>query len=197
VPSLTSQFRWLTCPDALRRLATDRERLGLPGEPIDLPPVQGDSDALVAQGEGDLFLDEYRFQARGEDLGAAVDALDPLMGRPDAREALTRQLVVVSDDMFAHLVGHATPVNAHVRLENETKTVATGALWYEETLPADTLVYAPISAGGARRSGAEAGADTILGAVTGLFGKQRPWLQLGGNETVGMGWCRVSILGER
>jgi len=37
---------------------------------------------------------------------------------------------------------------------------------------------------------------SILGAVTGLFA-EHPWLQLGGNETVGMGWCAVSIQEQR
>jgi hypothetical protein len=30
--------------------------------------------------------------------------------------------------------------------------------------------------------------------VLALFPEEKPYLQLGGNETVGMGWCIVKIL---
>jgi CRISPR-associated protein Cmr4 len=36
-------------------------------------------------------------------------------------------------------------------------------------------------------------ADDVLSTVTNLF-MDKPWLQIGGNETVGMGWCAVSAL---
>jgi CRISPR-associated protein Cmr4 len=99
--------------------------------------------------------------------------------------------------MFAHLCQHATPVNAHIAIESATKTVKSGALWYEETLPPETLLYVGLSAVKARAKdkGAEFPADAILSVVTGMIDKK--WLQVGGNETVGMGWCAVTNMGGK
>jgi CRISPR-associated protein Cmr4 len=33
-------------------------------------------------------------------------------------------------------------------------------------------------------------AENVLQGVLSLFA-EKPWLQIGGNETVGMGWCAV------
>ncbi|MBL3529333.1 MAG: type III-B CRISPR module RAMP protein Cmr4 [gamma proteobacterium endosymbiont of Lamellibrachia anaximandri] len=191
IRSLTSSFKWVTCPEALARLKRDAERLGIemPALPESVKTIQA-SQALVPERAGDLFLEEYLFESEISDLSAVIAVLTKLLTRDDAEQALQERLVVISNDMFAHLCQHGTPVNAHIRLE-ENKTVATGALWYEETLPPDTLLYVPLSAAPARRKEATQPADAMLGFVSTLFAT-KPWLQLGGNETVGMGWCRVS-----
>lgn len=195
IRSLTSSFKWVTCPEALSRLKRDADRLG-----IKMPELPGSEkkikagEALVPEKVGDLFLEEYLFKSEASDLSTLIAVLTKLMSRDDAEQALQERLVVISNDMFAHLCQHGTPVNAHIRLE-ENKTVAKGALWYEETLPPDTLLYVPLSAAPARREEAQQPADAMLGFVSTLFAG-KPWLQLGGNETVGMGWCRVSDMLE-
>jgi CRISPR-associated protein Cmr4 len=119
-----------------------------------------------------------------------------LMDRDDAKQALKKQLVIVSDDSFAHLVNHATPVNAHIALDSLTKTTTGGALWYEETLPPETLLYIGLSANASRnKDGKAQSAADILAKVLALFPKDKPYLQVGGNETVGMGWCIVKQQG--
>jgi CRISPR-associated protein Cmr4 len=196
VRSLTTHFRWVTCPAALRRLQRDAERLRV--EPLrcfEVPEVAADMALVAAEGGGgQLFLEEYRFTVTPTDLSAILEALSRLM--PEGlRMTWERQFTVVADDAFRHLAEHATPVTAHVRL-NENKTVARGALWYEETLPPETLLYAAVNAVDARTAGFELAASSILAQVReGLFGAN-PYLQLGGNETVGMGWCRVAMLGS-
>ena len=192
IRSLTSQFKWVTCPDVLSRLQRDAERFGVKFDGLDLE-LEGDKAIVPEQTkEGSLFLEEYRFEVVTEDLGNLINALASLMQRTDAAAALQSQLVVISNDMFAHLAQHATPVNAHIAIESETKTVKGGALWYEETLPPETLLYVGLSAVKARTQGAQP-ASVVLEAITGLFAS-KPWLQVGGNETVGMGWCAVNTV---
>jgi len=197
IRSLTSQFKWVTCPDALGRFNRDAERFGMKALQESIPSVTGDNAVVPQQTkEGTLFLEEYRFDAKMQNLDGLITALANLMQRDDAETALQQQLVIVGNDMFAHLCQHATPVNAHIAIDSDTKTVLSGALWYEETLPPETLLYVGLSATKTRAKDAEKPADSILGAVTALFEKQ-PWLQVGGNETVGMGWCAVKVLGGK
>ena len=206
IRSLTSQFKWVTCPDALGRFKRDVARFGMKALQDTIPSVTG-NDAVVPQQtkDGALFLEEYRFDARTQNLDTLITSLANLMQRDDAVTALQQQLVIVSDDMFAHLCQHATPVNAHIAIDSDTKTVRNGALWYEETLPPETLLYVGLSAVQARMPKKDKQdnpetlpmpADAILQAVTGLF-IDKPWLQIGGNETVGMGWCAVKALGGK
>lgn len=197
IRSLTSQFKWVTCPAVLKRYQNDAQRFGM-NLTFTVPEVKDTADttpALVPQQPANpkLFLEEYRFYVAAQDLTSIITALTKLMGTADAESALQEQLVIVSNDMFAHLCQHATPVNAHIAIDSDTKTVRSGALWYEETLPPETLLYVGLSATKARANGAEMPADAILGSVTGLF-TGKPWLQVGGNETVGMGWCAVTTV---
>ncbi|MDQ5770591.1 type III-B CRISPR module RAMP protein Cmr4 [Thiothrix subterranea] len=205
IRSLTSQFKWVTCPAVLQRYQNDAERFGQKTEFGDITEKLTESKALISMQAkaGNLFLEEYRFTATQYDLGKIIIALAKLMGTADAETALQEQLVIVSNDMFAHLCQHATPVNAHIAIDSETKTVRSGALWYEETLPPETLLYVGLSAASVRKPKTEKGdlpkdesAQWVLNAVTGLF-TNKPWLQVGGNETVGMGWCAVKALGGK
>ncbi|WP_020559174.1 type III-B CRISPR module RAMP protein Cmr4 [Thiofilum flexile] len=205
IRSLTSQFKWVTCPDALKRYQRDAERFGLTVGLLSSVNVEVEGDeALVATKEADgaLFLEEYRFNAKSQDLSVAIKSIAQLMQRDDAEEVLQNQLVIVSNDMFAHLCQHATPVNAHIAIESETKTVKDGALWYEETLPPETLLYVGLSANPVRKPKGDKikvplpqdeSGKWVLESITNLF-RDRPWLQIGGNETVGMGWCAVKVL---
>ena len=85
-------------------------------------------------------------------------------------------------------------MNAHIAIESATKTVKGGALWYEETLPPETLLYVGLAAYQARKQDSDLNTpEKVLTTVINLF-TNKPWLQIGGNETVGMGWCAVSIL---
>ena len=206
IRSLTSQFKWVTCPDALGRFKRDVARFGMKALQDTIPSVTGNNAVVPQQTkDGALFLEEYRFDAKTQNLDTLITSLANLMQRDDAVTALQQQLVIVSDDMFAHLCQHATPVNAHIAIDSDTKTVRNGALWYEETLPPETLLYVGLSAVQARMPKKDKQdnpetlpmpADAILQAVTGLF-IDKPWLQIGGNETVGMGWCAVKALGGK
>lgn len=195
VRSLTSQFKWVTCPAALKRYRADAERFGVPVPAFDLPDIKAEA-AIVPQQtqDGSLFLEEYRFDAKAQNLDSLIETLAALMQRDGAEADLQQQLVIVSNDMFAHLSKQATPVNAHIAIDSGKKTVRSHALWYEETLPPETLLYVGLSANKARAAGATMAAKDILGAVTDLFTSQ-PWLQVGGNETVGMGWCVIKKQG--
>lgn len=193
VRSLTSHFKWVTCPALLQRFQADANRLGSKDAAFTIPKISDVNSALTPEGAASVFfLEEFRFAVQSTDLSAVITAVARLMGREDAVTALQKQLVIVHDDRFNHLAKYATPVNPHVCIDNKTKTVKPGALWYEESLPPDTLLYIGLYAQATRVKGEAQTAAEVLKHIThDLFA--RPYLQLGGNETVGMGWCKVSI----
>jgi CRISPR-associated protein Cmr4 len=202
VRSLTTHFKWVTCPALVQRAQADFERLGLPVEHDGLVPEVTEGGAVLVPMAGKaesgkpkkLFLEELSFDERPQDLSILVDFLARLMGGESAKERLQRQLAVVSDDIFTRLAQFATPVTAHIAIDNERKTVKNTALWYEETLPPETLLYATLTAWRSRKKESVKTDRQVLDHITSDLLGDRPYLQLGGNETVGMGWCKVITL---
>jgi CRISPR-associated protein Cmr4 len=205
VRSLTGHFKWVCCPALLGRLKRDAERLGLPGFDFKLPDVPtpetdgADPIALACQPQENLYLEEYRYQVQDADLEGVVQALAQLSGVEGFEDDLRRQLLIVGNDDFTFFARHATPVTPHIALDSATKTTRSGALWYEESLPPETLLYVCLIAHDARNAlrNNEEGIkeermreDKVMATAKNLF-KDKPYLQLGGNETVGMGWCKT------
>jgi CRISPR-associated protein Cmr4 len=190
VRSLTSHFKWITCPAVLQRYQRDAERMGKSVK-FTVPKIAGDMQAIAAT-VGDVFLEEYRFEVKQADLTEIIAALAQVSGVEGFADSLEKQLLILSDDDFSYLAKHAVPVTPHIALNSETKAVKTGALWYEETLPPETLLYVCLAANDARKKDSVLSADAVLKTVQDMF-TAKPYLQLGGNETVGMGWCRVKV----
>lgn len=192
VRSLQSSFKWVTCPQALKRFARTAERLGLA---LTLPAIaQLAPDKALGQGDAKLFLEEFRFEQRQDAcIDALAKVLAPLSGGALDEATLVQRLVVVDDDIFSFLARNATSVQPHIAIDSTTKTVKDGALWFEETLPPETLLYVPLTATASRRKGSELTAAQVLAQFEQLLPAGKNWLQLGGNETTGMGWCRVGI----
>jgi CRISPR-associated protein Cmr4 len=106
-----------------------------------------------------------------------------LVAHGSTRSRLRGQLVVVSDRTFCYFATNALPVVAHNQLNDKTK--ASQNLWFEETLPPDTLLYTVLAV----RDPDRALLDDLQGRV-----RARPYLRVGANETVGQGWCIVQPL---
>lgn len=205
VRSLTSQFKWVTCPAILKRLEQDMKRFGY--EDTAIPELNPKEDeAIVAEhcnhSTKGLFLEEFRFNldlSQKQKLSPLIKTFNQLMGGKHQKE-LERQLVIINNDNFMHLAKYSTPVTPHIMIENQSKTVKTGALWYEETLPPETLLYLGLTAMKTRTPNTKSGyqaydqsAMQVMGFVRQLF-TESSWLQIGGNETLGMGWCEVTEL---
>lgn len=186
VRSLTGHFKWITCPAVLERLKRDMQMIGRQAE-FQIPPTT--VGAIVTSiGNGSIFLEEYQFTQVQQEI---ADLITVLVRFGMDTENLMQQLAIMHNDDFADFCSAAATVTPHIAIDNKTKTVRSGALWYEETLPPDTLLYTMLLANPSRSSNGM-DAATVLGCVTGMFTSDNHYLQIGGNETVGMGWCRVT-----
>jgi CRISPR-associated protein Cmr4 len=142
-------------------------------------------------------LEEFEFdRADGDPAPLARWISEHLLpatkGYEKTRGRFIRQLVVISDDDFTHFARHATEVTARVGLDYETKTVKEGALFYQEFLPTETLLYAVVLANPARAR--QATLDT--GGVLAQLAEMLPGVvQIGGDETTGKGYCATRFGG--
>lgn len=178
VRSLTGSYRWVTCPHLLERYGRDLARSGLAPQPA-VPSL--DPRHVLTGGTGSLFLEERQFEISAPLPNGLVDAISPLVLHVETQGRLTAQIAVLHDDDFAWFVRYGLSIQARNVLEDGTKKSKN--LWYEETLPPDCVMYTLVLG---RTDGA-------LAALDALFPASDPYLQAGGNETVGHGWFAVKI----
>lgn len=192
VRSLTSHFKWVTCPALLKRFIRDKQRLGFK---VELPSLAiNNNQAQVFNSlDGDLHLEEYRFTVQSCSETQLLAQLLPLMSGYNEDE-LTAKLTIVSDDDFRYFCRAAIPVQAHIAINSESKTVKPGALWYEETLPSETLMYNCITFSPSRNSNIEMSASDLSACFNNELITEAPYLQVGGNATVGMGWFNLTYV---
>jgi len=187
VRSLTSSYKWLTCPHILERLKRDIMRTTPNPEKARDISILDDIDLSdgkgLGQSHGKLFLEEREFEIDGNVDQKIMDLLKMIIPNQDVAGRLDDQLVVLSDDDFKWFAQYGLGVNARNVLKRDTK--ASKNLWYEEVLPTDSVFYTIVM---------ERKPD-MLGKLTRRI-QQMPYIQIGGNETVGQGWFNMKKIGE-
>jgi CRISPR-associated protein Cmr4 len=196
VRSFMGAFAWVSSPLLLTLARRDLAAAGQGTTLKDVASLTGPAaritkDSRVAHG-GKVYLEDLDLPAK---VGAEVDAWAAWLSRFVAPQSdmFTGRLVVVDDDTMSFLLETATQIDARVRIEAETGTVAQGALWYEESLPAETLLLGLAMADRSRRSEVEMKPEQVLRYA--LPGETA--VQLGGKANVGRGRCRVVMLSDR
>ncbi len=197
VRSFHGTFAWLTCPLALARWQDDARAIGVTiGITGDLDP-QGES-ALVAKGSkltasenGPIYLEELDLAARvpdGDPVGMLATSIGKAVFASDAwRTRFRERLAIIPDDIFSGLAESATEIAARIRLSDDSKTVAKGALWYEEAVPPQAIFACPVLV-----------EDRLVRSDNGDIWKliedaiAQP-LQIGGNASVGRGLVSLRV----
>ncbi len=198
VRSFAGIVAFASCPFVLERYASDLKRTGCKAIPP-VPEPQGgavvatDQTALKIAGNRIILEDmEFTFS-----VGAAEWArhLAGVIHPQDkkAAEHFQKRFVVLGDDDFAFLTETATEVRARIRIDDDRGVVQKGALWYEENLPAESLLWGMMAAGPSRKQPKSKEDRLDAEAVwkrfeAGIAGD--PLIQIGGKATVGRGLVR-------
>ena len=96
---------------------------------------------------------------------------------PDSR------IAIISNERFRYFVKNHTEVNARIRIDQTTGTVGSGALWYEELVPAETVFYNLILS----RTDEQKNLEKIEKFLNEKI------FQFGGDETLGRGFTKVYV----
>jgi CRISPR-associated protein Cmr4 len=210
VKSLKGVFTWITCPMVLERF---KEDLGL-AKIID-DSLNIDFSTLIntlpqqtnISIESKVVLEEYTFDVKEDEktLKIAKNLADKIFPNDAYKfwhEKLEKDLVILSDDDFEQFVTSSTEVITRTRIDDVTGTVKSGALWTEEYLPQDTILYSIAMASPVRVEKDEAkgvfnvgNPDKEAEKVLQFFEWGIPdVIQIGGNQTIGKGFVRIQIL---
>lgn len=150
VRSLFGTFAWVTSALALQRLHRDLEAAGLAGDlqtPQNLPSdglllPQDAGSVLKDTSTGKVYLEDLDFPADEHAIvqGWARRLAEWIFSEQSWQTVFMQRFAVIPNDSFDFLTETGTEVHARVRIAQESKTVESGALWYEESLPAETIL---------------------------------------------------------
>ncbi len=193
VRSLAGVFAYVTCPAVLARLYRDL------GDTLPIPAGIAENTALVTSSSkviagGKVVLEEYSFAPQpNADVTEiakwlAANALPQGDEYAYWRWKLDNDLVILPDDAFRDFVTNSTEIVTRVRLEPGKKTVAQGALWTQESLPSDVLLFSTVVARASRRDGDPHTAADMLQKMQETTPAR---IQLGGDETTGQGFVAL------
>lgn len=213
VRSLKGVFAYTTSIDVLNRFMRDVKR-GDSTVKWQLPKEdQAENTAYITKtskvavnNNNNVVLEEFSFEAK-PDPPVDVDKIAEWLASnalPQTdeyaywREKVKNSLVILPEEDFRDFVVNATEIITRISIDREKKTATGKALWTEEHLPSDSLLYVPIYATDSRKTKQvgekkmpEMLAIEILDRATQLENGQHGYIQLGGDETVGRGIVRM------
>lgn len=186
VRSFRGTFAWTTSPLLLSLAKRDLQDLVT--QPIPDIPERG--ARLAERGccmfNGHLYLEDLDLPAKeSPEVTAWAQFLARLVFPGD--DIFTKRFAVVDDETMTFLWETATQVDARVLLDETTRTVVSGALWLEESLPPETLLIGLLIADRSRRRDVKMDSDQVMDFALGAD----EVIQLGGKATTGRGRSRM------
>lgn len=194
VRSFRGTFAWATSPLCLQMLRRTLSLAGLTGVPdapasLDEGKAHHTTTSVLVEGNS-IYLEDLDFAAQKCDTATAWATLiaeHVFAGDPTWQDQFKKRFVVLPDSAFDFLCETGTEVHSRVRIDDDTKTVAKGALWTEESLPAETILLGLIQCD---RVFGRNGEDIAPKDLLDRFAKEALILQIGGKATIGRGQVR-------
>lgn len=195
-------FAWVTCPRILEQFKRDLNIAGITSPDVPIEGTTGSESNLFADSEK-VILEEYTFSIRADEkvsifgkwLNNAFFVKDSSYSYWSKK--IKEDIVILSNEDFKDFVDLSTEVITRTKINNKTGTVEDGALFTEEYLPQESLLYSLVLAspvfpgkGDARKKLEDEKFEAI--DVMNFFDdtlskKCKNRLQTGGNATLGKG----------
>lgn len=202
VRSFYGTFAWVTSPLCLGMLRRTLRLSGmkdLPDEPhhLDGQTAHHPAGSKLVQAEkdgGKVFLEDLDLnasQCAKAEAWAARLAGWVFADDQQWQAVFKERFIVIPDTVFGYLCETGTEVHTRVRIDDDTKTVAQGALWTEESLPAETIMAGVVQCErvfglNSGKANGNISPDDLLRK----FATEPLLLQIGGKATVGRGRVR-------
>ena len=206
VKSMKGVFAWITCPKVLARFRNNLELAGIK-DIHDMPKEKtAPKDCQLFVKDNKIVLEEYTFEVNKDNNGEGTCSkfaewlskkVIPSGNEYNYwQEKIKNDVVVLQDDDFRDFVNLSTEVITRTKIDNETGTVQSGALFTEEYLPSETILYSlalatPIfnNKKGVFQKTNDKNEEYL---VMEYFTKGLPEvIQIGGNATIGKGIVRT------
>ncbi|MBF0226756.1 MAG: type III-B CRISPR module RAMP protein Cmr4 [Desulfobacterales bacterium] len=222
VRSLKGTFAYITCPLAITRFYRDILTLKSCGldlidnnlkeaitiainlnDSILLPKIENSADILTVQLNNNrqspkkVILEELMFNVEYKpEVYSFCKWLKSKWTDSPSWIDIDKRIAVVSDDVFKDFVEFSTEVLTRNRINDETGVAQTGALWNEECLPREVLLYSMVFASSPLKKSINnlLTDENVLDYITNKpnYTPDRIWL--GGDQTIGRGIIKVHFI---
>lgn len=199
VRALAGILCFATSPFILNRYARDLRAAGIQ-PPAAIPAPDEEGGALVAPESVNLMEETLVLEdldLRGQDDEPTrqwAEAIATLLHSqdPEARSDFIARFAILPDNILGFLAETATELRTRISIDEETGTVKRGALWFEEHLPAEAVLWGVYALAESRVPGSPRSADDLAQALRQRIGDDgEDLLQLGGQAGVGRGLVRL------
>jgi len=216
VKSFKGIFAYVTCPQVLERFRNDLQicESASSNDKIKalldvfannaIPKENKMASVADLTSSSKIILEDYAFEVKEDDQATKDFAKE--LGTHLAID-LTKRLVVLSDNVFADFVKLFTEVITRNKIDNSKGTVAKGALFTEEYLPAESVLYSLVFAnsiftakenrkGSFKKNGDNdkiAEEQKVQNYFTAKIAEKNGIMQIGGNSTLGKGIVKTKF----
>ena len=192
IRSFAGTVAYATCSFILKRYARDV------GSVLNVPVVEKavvTANSKLKLGNNKIALEDLDIDAKTDDnANKWAKQIAELLYPNNVAEAeawrtqLEERFVILPDDIFSFLADTATEIRMRIRIDRETRMVKEGALWSEENLPAESVLWGVMGIGAARQKNGATAAELSQWIKAGEIS-----IQMGGKHTVGRGLCRLLV----
>jgi len=216
VKSLKGIFAWVTCPMVLERFIEDLKLIlvSAPGETEKIKVLKQVSSFLrkseeearitqesileVDRKSSKVVLEEYLYEVVKDPVNEdgftkfveLIQMLLPDIGMP--KDSLMKRAILIPDAHFTDFVNQSTEVATRIKIDSKTGTVTEGALFNEEYLPSESILYSIVFAD-AIRAGREYDQRDAVEEIREKLNKKRIF-QIGANMTLGKGFVASKLV---
>ena len=202
VKSVKGVYAWITCPQVITKFFNELELCGIKLD-FEVPKSRSTpsgSGLFVNEEKNKVVLEEYTIEVEYKDdqnctLFAQWVAENVIPEEKEYRSIKTKiskDIIVLDDDEYRDFVQWSTEVITRTKIDPKTGTVTGSALFTEEYLPAETILYALALVAPAFNEDKGIFKDGEVTTIMGYFQNFLPKvLQIGGNATIGKGISRV------
>ncbi|QMT32131.1 type III-B CRISPR module RAMP protein Cmr4 [Alysiella filiformis] len=190
IRSFAGVVAYATCPFILRQYQRDV------GKDKKIPQLNDNAlisnDSILLINDTQIALEDLDIVANKEELASdwATDIAHAIYpNSPEWQDEFKKRFVILPDGIFSFLADTATEIRTRIKIDRHTRVVQDGALWTEENLPADSVLWGVLGVSQSRDNNNKKSADELAG----LLPKDEINLQIGGKHTVGRGFCRLLI----
>jgi len=205
VRSFFGTFAYLASPYTLQQLKTLFQRIGSSDQLPEIPTIglradngayktiitansllkQIDNNSILLE-EMDLLIEE-----NSELADKWADIIAPLFfDDEEGREIFKKRFAIVDDNGLNFCCECGLPVDARIAINDDTGTVKQGALWYEETIPAESLFTGITGVDNSYNSNLKATAGDLFEFLT---ASGTIYCQIGGKATTGKGFVAIDF----
>lgn len=215
VKSMKGVFAWITCEEVLYRFINDIKMCCQENNDLLDQFVIPKANTIISS-KSNLFinnknviLEEFTYSVRPMDnnelktMNWIIEILYKFNNKDNYhKEKMLKDIVVLSGDDFKDFVNYSTEVITRTRINSNTGTVESGALFTEEYLPVNTIIYSIVFASPIFQSEETKKSfkgNTVMDEVNNIisyFTENLPSIiQLGGNATLGKGIVKITTGG--